>query len=423
MIQRILLGVNGSIAAYKAAQLVRLLTGQGLEVRVLMSRGAQAFVTPLTFQALSGQPVASELLDAGQESAMGHIELARWADLILIAPASANSLARLAVGLADDLLGAVCLASRAPLWLAPAMNSAMWQHPASQANLALLQQRGAHLLEPERGELACGEQGDGRMMEPAQILQRLLAAQPDQSKPDPLRPTPLKGQRALVTAGPTQEPLDPVRYLGNRSSGKMGYALAEALRDAGAEVCLISGPVALPGPAGVERILVEQALQMHRAVLDRVQAGGVDLFIACAAVADYRPVRVATEKIKKGSASLHLELQPNPDILAEVAALPAGLRPFCVGFAAETQDLEQQAEAKRQAKRVDLLAANRVGPGLGFGQEDNQLLLLWADGRLELPLLPKRQLAQRLVEQLVKLSAASCQPPAKNSSWPLKAGS
>jgi phosphopantothenoylcysteine decarboxylase/phosphopantothenate--cysteine ligase len=398
VIQRILLGVTGSIAAYKAALLTRLLVSQGFEVRVVMSGGAEAFITPLSLQALSGHPVATDLLDAGQESAMGHIELARWADLILIAPATANTLARLAAGLADDLLAAICLASRAPLWLAPAMNSAMWQHPATQANLALLQQRGARLLPPGSGELACGEQGAGRMREPAQILQQLLAAQMVS-----VQPTPLKGKRALVTAGPTQEPLDPVRYLGNRSSGKMGYSLAEALRDAGAEVCLISGPVALACPAGVERISVEQALQMHQAVMERVQAGGVDLFIACAAVADYRPLQVAAEKIKKSTNGLRLELAPNPDILAEVAALPTGLRPFCVGFAAETQNLEAQAEAKRQAKKVDLLAANQVGPSLGFGQEDNQLLLLWADGRLQLPLLPKRQLAQRLVEQLVAL--------------------
>ncbi|MBF0255813.1 MAG: bifunctional phosphopantothenoylcysteine decarboxylase/phosphopantothenate--cysteine ligase CoaBC, partial [Gammaproteobacteria bacterium] len=396
MIKRILLGVTGSIAAYKAAQLLRLLVTQGFEVRVVMSGGAEAFITPLSLQALSGHPVATDLLDASQESAMGHIDLARWADLILIAPATANTMARLAAGLADDLLAAICLASRAPLWLAPAMNSHMWQHPATQANLALLQQRGAQLLPPESGELACGEQGAGRMLEPERILQQLLAAQTGSIG------APLKGKRALVTAGPTQEPLDPVRYLGNRSSGKMGYALAEALRDAGAEVCLISGPVALPCPVGVERILVGQALQMHQAVMERVQAGGVDLFIACAAVADYRPAQVAAEKIKKSTDCLRLELVPNPDILTEVAALPTELRPFCVGFAAETQHLEAQAEAKRQAKQVDLLAANQVGQGLGFGQEDNQLLLLWAGGRLQLPLLPKRQLAQRLVEQLVE---------------------
>lgn len=390
----ILLGVTGSIAAYKAAELVRLLAGRGFAVRVMLTSAATRFVAPLTFQALSGQPVATDLLDTGQEAAMGHIALARWANLVLIAPASANSLARLAAGLADDLVSATCLATRSPLLVAPAMNSGMWSHPATQANLRALAGRGVRILGPASGELACGESGPGRMLEPAEILSAL----------GPMtRPGPLAGLRALVTAGPTREPIDPVRYISNRSSGKMGFALAEALRDAGAAVTLVAGPVALETPPGVQRIAVETACQMHEAVLAELERQPTELFVGCAAVADYRPAAVAREKIKKAGAPQCLELKLNPDILATVAALPVGRRPFCVGFAAETGNLEQQAGDKRRRKGVDLLAANRVGGAEGgFESDSNALHVVWEGGCRELPLAPKRQLAAQLCQLIVE---------------------
>jgi phosphopantothenoylcysteine decarboxylase/phosphopantothenate--cysteine ligase len=388
---RILLGISGSIAAYKSAELCRLLCKAGHQVRVVMTASACNFIAPLTLQALSGHPVATELLDGDQEAAMGHIALARWAELLLIAPASANTLARLAAGLADDLLSAICLATEAPLWLAPAMNSQMWQHPATQANLALLRGRGASVLGPEAGDLACGEQGAGRMLEPEAILEFLLES------------LLLQGCKVLLTAGPTQEPLDPVRFLGNRSSGKMGFALAQALVEAGAQVRLVSGPVRLATPAGVERTDVTTAAQMHQAVMQALAETGWHVFIGCAAVADYRPERQAADKIKKTQAPMMLRLVPNPDILAEVAALPPGQRPFCLGFAAETSELAAQAEAKRRRKGVELLAANLVGgPVGGFEADDNALTLFWEGGSQELPLLPKLALARRLVALLAQ---------------------
>lgn len=389
---RILLGISGSIAAYKAAELCRLLCQAGHQVRVVMTASACNFITPLTLQALSGHPVATELLDGDQEAAMGHIALARWAELLLIAPASANTLARLAAGLADDLLSAICLATGAPLWLAPAMNSQMWQHPATQANLALLRGRGASVLGPEAGDLACGEQGAGRMLEPQVILEYLQG-----------QPLLLQGCKVLLTAGPTQEPLDPVRFLSNRSSGKMGFALAQALVEAGAQVRLVSGPVRLATPAGVERIDVTTAAQMHQAVMQALAETGWHIFIGCAAVADYRPERQSADKIKKTQAPMGLHLVPNPDILAEVAALPPAQRPFCLGFAAETSELAAQAEAKRRRKGVELLAANLVGgPIGGFEADDNALTLFWEGGSQELPLLPKLALARRLVALLAQ---------------------
>ena len=382
------MGVCGGVAAYKSAVLLRALQRAGAQVRVVMTRAARSFVTPLTFQALSGQRVFSELLDPAQEAAMDHISLARWADLILVAPATANFIARLAHGFADDLLSTLCLAGTGPIALAPAMNQGMWSNAATQANARLLVQRGISLWGPEVGEQACGETGPGRMLEPEALLQRVTAYWAS---------GPLAGVRVLITAGGTREPIDPVRYLGNRSSGKMGYAVAQALRDLGASVELISAPVALSTPPGVERTLVETAAQMHEAVMAKVAA--CDIFVSVAAVADYRPRRAAEEKIKKDAQSLSLELVRNPDILAEVAAREDA--PFTVGFAAETEQLESFAEAKRQAKGLDLIAANRVGIAEGgFESDDNALLLLWSGGSEALPLMDKTALARRLAERI-----------------------
>ncbi len=366
--RRVLVGMSGGIAAYKSAELVRRLRQAGAEVRVVMTVGAQAFITPLTMQALSGHPVHSELLDSRVEAAMGHIELARWADAILIAPASANLISRLAHGLADDLLTTLCLASEAPLLLAPAMNRAMWAHPATQANCELLRQRAVTLLGPAAGEQACGEVGAGRMLEPDELVAGLVSY---------WQQGPLAGLTLLVTAGPTREPIDPVRYISNRSSGKMGYAVAEAALLAGATVTLISGPTALPPPRGVALIAVESAAEMAAAV--QAQLSGCDIFIAAAAVADYRPSVVAQEKIKKSSAELTLELERTEDILATVAG--GRDAPFCVGFAAETHNLEHYARDKLARKGLDLIAANLVGQGLGFESDVNCLRLFWADAQ------------------------------------------
>lgn len=387
--KRILLGVSGGIAAYKAAELARALVGAGAEVQVVMTVAATEFVGPLTFQALTGKPVRSALFDVAHEAAMGHIELARWADLILIAPASANTLARLASGQADDLLSTLCLASSAPIAVAPAMNQQMWGQAVTAENIARLQARDVYVWGPEAGEQACGDIGLGRLREPIDLLadvQRLLLG------------GRLKGVTAIVTAGPTREPLDPVRYLGNRSSGKMGYAVATALLAEGALVTLISGPVSLACPQGVRRILVETTQQMHDAVF--AQVSECALFVATAAVADYRPSDVAVQKIKKNADTLQVSLVKNPDILAEVAALPAA--PFTVGFAAETEQLAEFAETKRQAKGVDMIAANQVGEGLGFETDHNALLVLWDGGSQALPRMDKRHLAVRLVQLIAE---------------------
>lgn len=383
--KHIVLGLTGGIAAYKAAELVRLLRQAGAEVQVVMTRGATEFITPLTLQALSGRPVRQELFDEAAEAAMGHIELARWTDLVLVAPASADFMARLAQGMANDLLATLCLATEAPIALAPAMNQRMWQNAATQANARLLEGRGIRLWGPAAGEQACGEVGPGRMLEPAELLSHAIEL---------LAHGPLAGVSVLLTAGPTREPIDPVRFIGNRSSGKMGYALARAFRGAGARVTLISGPVSLPTPAGVERIDVETALEMERAALERVP--DCDLFVACAAVADYRPAETASSKIKKSREDLELSLVRNPDILAQVAALADG--PFTVGFAAETERVAEQAESKRQAKGVDMIAANLVGADTGgFERDDNALTVLWEGGRQELPMSDKERLAESLV--------------------------
>ena len=388
--KKILLGVTGGIAAYKSAVLLRALQQSGADVRVAMTAAAQAFVTPLTFQALSGQRVFTELLDWQQEATMPHIELARWADLILVAPASADFMARLAHGLANDLLTTLCLATASPIALAPAMNRQMWFNPATQDNRRLLEARGLQLWGPESGLQACGETGPGRMLEPEQLLQCVETF---------FTPGPLRGVKVLMSAGPTREPIDPVRFVGNRSSGKMGFALAGAMRSLGAEVCLVSGPVALTTPMGIERIDVETAREMHREVMAR--AAQADIFIGVAAVADYRPSDLAPQKLKKAQEDLRLELVPNPDILAAVARLESG--PFTVGFAAETEHLETHAENKLRIKDLDMIAANRVGEGVGgFESDQNALLLLWEGGREWLPMMPKESLARILAERIAQ---------------------
>ena len=389
---KVLLGVTGGIAAYKAAELVRALRRAGAEVRVAMTEAATEFVTPLTFQALSGQPVHTHLLDPAAEAAMGHIELARWADTVLVAPASADFMARLAAGMADDLLATVCLATEAPVLLAPAMNQQMWANPATRANARTLEDRGIELLGPAEGEQACGEVGAGRMLEPG----ALVAALEERAGP-----RVLAGRQVTVTAGPTREPLDPVRFLSNRSSGRMGFAVAAALARAGAEVRLVAGPVDLPTPPGCERIDVETAREMHAAVMEGI--AGCDLFIATAAVADYRPVSAGERKIKKSAEHLDLAMVRNPDILADVAALAD--RPFCVGFAAETHDVIDYAEDKRSRKGLDMIAANRVGEGLGFDRPDNALEVLWEGGRASLPRTSKERLARELVNLIAERMA------------------
>jgi phosphopantothenoylcysteine decarboxylase/phosphopantothenate--cysteine ligase len=382
--KHILLGVTGGIAAYKSAELVRLLRGQGAEVRVVMTAAATGFITALTLQTLSGNPVHTELLDAGAEAAMGHIELARWADVLLVAPATADFIARAVHGRADDLLAAICLACEAPVALAPAMNRAMWEHPATRANIETLQDRGLHIMGPAVGEQACGETGPGRMLEPAQLVEELSGQ---------FRNGTLAGRRVLVTAGPTREAIDPVRFISNRSSGRMGFAVAAAAAEAGAEVLLVSGPVSLPTPGQVRRIDVENAMQMQHAVL--AHATDCDIFISVAAVADYRSRTVADQKLKKSAEAISLELERNPDILAAVAALPEA--PFTVGFAAETEKLAENAQQKRHTKRVDMIAANAVGNGQGFDREDNALQLFWQGGGQALPRSSKAQLARQLI--------------------------
>lgn len=387
--KRIVLGVTGGVAAYKAAHLLRLLTGAGARVQVVMTESATRFVTPVTFQALSGQPVFVDPWDARMANNMAHIDLSRAADAILVAPASANFLARVAQGLADDLLTALVLARDCPLLVAPAMNRQMWENPATRRNMATLAGDGVLCLGPAAGAQACGETGEGRMLEPEALLEALCAF---------FTPKVLAGRRVLLTAGPTFEPIDPVRGMTNRSSGRMGYAIAQAAARAGAAVTLVSGPVALPAPPGVERIDVETALDMHREVMAR--AGAVDVFIGVAAVADYRPAQVAAQKLKKelGGPPV-IELVHNPDILAEVAALPNA--PFCVGFAAESEQLEVYAERKRQRKNIPLIVGNLIQDG--FGGEANRIILFDAQGAHPLPVASKAQLARQLVEHLARL--------------------
>ena len=405
--KRILLGVTGGIAAYKSADLTRRLHEAGAEVQVVMTQAATAFVGPLTFQAVSGRPVRTELLDANAEAGMGHIELARWADLILIAPASADCIARLAHGLANDLLSTLCLATDRPIAIAPAMNRLMWQNAATQDNCRLLARRRVKLWGPGVGEQACGEIGAGRMLEPLELRnlvvemlgarENLAESRVETSVLEAPLPAPhdLQGLTVLLTAGPTREALDPVRFISNRSTGRMGFAVAEAAVEAGARVVLVSGPVSLKTPPGVERIDVESALEMHEAVMNRVRQA--DIFIATAAVADYRVAAPADQKIKKTQETLRLELVRNPDILAEVAAL-CSHRPFTVGFAAETHDVLHYAEDKRRRKNIDLIAANQVGvAGSGFESEQNALHVLWEGGEKALPLADKTLLGRQLI--------------------------
>ncbi len=389
--KQIVLGVSGSIAAYKSADLIRRLRDEGADIRVVMTRGATEFITPLTLQTLSGHPVAIELLDADQESAMGHIALARWADWVLVAPASADTIARLAQGRGDDLLTALCLATDSPIAVAPAMNNKMWAHAQTQDNLAQLRQRGVQVIGPASGDQACGEQGEGRLLEPLDIvaeMKRLVV------------PGVLVGRHVLITAGPTYEPIDPVRFIGNRSSGKMGFALAQAAKEAGAEVTLVAGPVHLPTPSGVRRVDVETAQQMHEAVM-RVVAGS-DIFISCAAVSDFRPRSMESEKIKKTTHDrLTLELEPTADIVSAVTS-EQNQQTFVVGFAAETRHVADYARDKLMRKNLDMIAANQVGEGLGFAVDDNALQVFWRDGDTILPLTAKTQLARDLMTLIIR---------------------
>ena len=387
--KHIILGITGGIAAYKSAELTRRLRDAGAQVRVVMTRAATEFVTPLTFQALSGNPVHTELLDENAEAGMGHIELARWADAILIAPASANCMAKLAQGRADDLLTTLCLASEAPLALAPAMNRVMWADAATRDNVDILRQRGVHLFGPASGSQACGESGEGRMLE----VPGLIAALSGLFKRGVLQNT-----RVLITAGPTYEPIDPVRFIGNRSSGRMGFAIAQAAREAGADVTLISGPSVQATPDDVERIDVETAAEMHAAVMQALPRNTI--FISAAAVADYRPRTRRSQKLKKHEAELAIELERTQDILAAVAG--QNPRPFVVGFAAETENLEQNARAKLTGKSLDMLAANLVGrdankQDIGFNSEYNALHVFWPEGEQVLTRSRKTTLARELI--------------------------
>jgi phosphopantothenoylcysteine decarboxylase/phosphopantothenate--cysteine ligase len=384
---RVLLGVTGGIAAYKSPELVRRLVEGGAEVQVVMTRAAREFVGAAALQAVSGRPVRVDLWDDIAEAAMGHIELARWADQIIVAPATANFIAALSGGLATDLLTTLCLATEARVTLAPAMNRVMWDHPAVQQNCATLKARGIRFLGPAEGEQACGETGLGRMVEPEDIARALLA------EPIRLAPRLLAGQRVVITAGPTREPIDPVRYITNRSSGKMGYAVAAAAAEAGADVVLISGPVNLDAPPGLRRISIETAEDLCRESL--AAASGADIFIGCAAVSDYRPPVAANEKIKRSGEAFKLDLVRSPDTLASVAAMPDA--PFTVGFAAETEKVREHALKKLESKKVDMIAANQVGPARGFDRETNSLEVFWNDGSVVIGEDTKLAVARRLI--------------------------
>ncbi len=384
--RKILLGVTGGIAAYKTPDLVRRLRQRGAQVQVVMTQSASQFVTATSLQAVSGQPVRNDLWDANAEAAMGHIELARWADEIVIAPASADFLARLAHGFADDLLSTLCLATTAPITVAPAMNQVMWLNDATQANIRILEERGVRILGPGSGEQACGEVGPGRMLEPQEIADAVSA--------NVAVANLLKGLTVVVTAGPTRERIDPVRYISNRSSGKMGYAVAQAARDAGAKVVLVTGPVGLAPPTGMIVVNVETAEQMLDAV--RTHLIGANIFVAAAAVSDYKAASASREKIKKTQDALTLPLARTPDVLATVAR--AASHPFLVGFAAETENVEKNALEKLASKNLDMIAANKVGDGLAFDKDDNALTVYCRDGaKVELPLVSKTLLARQLI--------------------------
>lgn len=391
--KRIVIGISGGIAAYKCPELVRRLKDHGAEVRVVMTSAAKSFITPLTLQAVSGYPVSDDLLDPAAEASMGHIELGKWADLVLLAPATAELLARITAGMANDLLSTICLATQAPIAAAPAMNQQMYCAPVTQHNLQLLTQRGVLLWGPNNGVQACGDIGPGRMLEPQELV-GLTRNYFNQSNN-------LQGLNILLTAGPTREALDPIRFITNHSSGKMGYAIAQAAAARGAQVTLISGPVELSTPLGVERINVESALEMQNEVMKR--AGLNHIFIACAAVADYRPAEVSAEKIKKQGNEISIRMIKNPDIVADVASM-ASNKPFVVGFAAETQNVEQYARQKLLQKKLDLICANNVSlSGQGFNSDSNALHLYWQDGETVLPLSDKLTLSQKLIEQIINL--------------------
>ncbi len=389
--RRILLAVTGGIAVYKSLELTRLFKKQGADIRIIMTKSAMAFVQPLSFQALSGHAVHFELLDTEAENAMGHIALTRWADVLIIAPATANTLAKCAHGLADDLLSTLYLAATCPIYIAPAMNHVMWHHPATQTNLKILQTHGVHFIAPESGEQACGEMGIGRMAEPNTIYQRVIA--------DLTMLPILKNLNVIITAGATREPLDPVRYLTNRSSGKMGYALAAAAQKTGANVTLISGVTQLSTSGLHNFVQVETAEEMHAAVFEHIE--NCDIFIGAAAVADYRPIESPNEKIKKNADQLMLVLQKNPDILADVAALNLPL--FTVGFAAETHNLEHYALEKLTRKKLNMIAANWVGREEGgFERDENALEVFWHNGQKTLAMTEKTELAHQLIELIAE---------------------
>ncbi len=394
--REVLVGIGGGIAAYKAAELVRLLTKAGARVQVVMTPSGERFISRLTLQALSGRQVPADLFDADEEAEIGHIRIADRAELLVIAPATANLIARLAAGLADDLVTMVALATRAPLVIAPAMNVNMWKHPQTQANLATLIGRGAIVVGPAAGELACGWVGEGRLVEPEAIVAACRSC---------LGPRDLAGRRLLVTAGPTHEPIDPVRFLGNRSSGKMGFAVAGRAAARGAKVTLVAGPVALPTPAGVERIDVTTAVEMRQAVMTRRES--IECIIKAAAVADYRPAHFSSSKIKKHEAELAISLERNPDILAELGQLrrATGHGPLLCGFAAETEETTAAAQEKLERKGCDLVVANNVAePGSGFGGDTNRVTIFARNAAPEeLPLLPKEQVADRLLDRIASL--------------------
>ncbi len=399
--RNILLGITGGIAAYKSAELVRLLRKAGYPVRVVMTRGAEAFVAPMTFQALSGEPVRTSLLDPEAEAGMGHIELAKWADQVVVAPASADFMARLAGGLADDLLATVCCATEAPIALAPAMNQAMWGNHRTRRIVRMLQDDPQITLwGPDQGSQACGDTGPGRMLEPQSLLGLIEQSAPAATDGQ----GPLAGQRVVITAGPTREPIDPVRYISNHSSGKMGYAMAEAARAAGATVILVSGPVSLPAPGGVEVVPVQTAEEMLSASCAAVEKGA-DLFVATAAVADYRPASRAGQKMKKSSETLSLDLVRNPDTLATIAARKDA--PFTVGFAAETDNVAGYATDKLQRKKLAMIVANDVSePDIGLNSHHNAVTVFWPGGQREIGPAPKGEIARELIALIAERMAS-----------------
>ena len=389
--KKIVLGITGGIAAYKCAELVRRLKDAGCEVKVVMTESAKHFITPLTMQAVSGETVSDSLLDPSAEASMGHIEFAKWADLILVAPATCNIIAKMAAGIADDLLTTLLLATPAKVAVAPAMNQQMYAHAATQANLATLKARNVLIWGPGKGEQACGDIGAGRMLEPHELVALCIAKE---------QPQLLAGKTITITAGPTREPLDPVRFISNHSSGKMGYALAEAALQFGAKVNLISGPVTIKAPTGVNLINIESAEELLTESL--TYAPQSDAFIGCAAVADYRAASIATQKMKKQGDELTLTLTKNPDVIAAIANLTQN-RPYTVGFAAETQNVESYAKGKLQNKNLDMICANDVSKsGLGFNSDHNALTLYWHNEQLELPTTSKVEIARKVIEQLAK---------------------